>query len=424
MDEALTTTATQRYEPDPEAIGFVLQLVRALHSYGESAQRVEDLVEAMSDRLGLLGAQVFSTPTSIMASFGPLGRQRTHMLRVRPGEVNLGKLAAVEQVSVDVGSGRLSPGQGVLAIARINAAPSPYSPALTLLAFGVSSGAACQFLGGGVREIPVATLLGLGLGLFGEISAKVRRIGGVFDPLASFLVSFAAVGLAAVMGPISVLVATLAGLIVLIPGLTLTTALSELATRHLASGTARLSGAVITFLSIAFGVALGTRAGETVFGPPPLAAPELLPGWASLLALLLVPLCFTIIFRADLREAPWIILGGAIAVYAGRFGTATLGPELGAFAGSFAVAIAGSLYERVRKRPAAVVVVPGLLLLVPGTVGFRGLTSLMEHQSLAGIETAFSAIITAMALVAGVLVAGVVAPEPRLGVSRRESDLA
>lgn len=414
MDEPVTTTASHRYDPDPEAIGFVLQLVRALHGYGESAQRVEDLVEAMSDRLGLLGAQVFSTPTSIMASFGPLGRQRTHMLRVRPGEVNLGKLAAVEQVSVEVGAGRLSPGQGVLAIARIDSAPSPYGLPLTLLAFGVSSGAACQFLGGGAREIPVATILGLGLGLFGELAAKVRRIGGVFDPLASFFVSLAAVGLAHALGPISVLVATLAGLIVLIPGLTLTTALSELATRHLASGTARLSGAVITFLSIAFGVALGTRAGGMVFGPPPLAQPDLLPPWAGLVALLLVPLCFTIIFRAELREAPWIIVSGAIAVYAGRFGAATLGPELGAFAGAFAVAIAGSVYERVRKRPAAVVLVPGLLLLVPGTVGFRGLTSLMERQSLAGIETAFSAVITAMALVAGILVAGVVAPEARL----------
>ena len=414
MLDALTTSQAHRYEPDPEAIGFVLQLVRALHSYGESAQRVEDLVEAMSDKLGLLGAQVFSTPTSIMASFGPLGRQRTHMLRVRPGEVNLGKLAAVEQVSVEVGQGRLSPGEGVLAIARINRAPSPYGAALTILAFGVSSGAACQFLGGGLREIPVATILGLGLGLFGEVAARVRRIGEVFDPLAAFLVSLAAVGLAHVMGPLSVLVATLAGLIVLIPGLTLTTALSELATRHLASGTARLSGAVITFLSIAFGVALGTRAGAAAFGVPPLATPDLLPGWASLLALLLVPLCFTIIFRADLREAPWIVLSGAVAVEAGRLGAATLGPELGAFAGAFAVAIAGSLYERVRRRPAAVVVVPGLLLLVPGTVGFRGLTSLMERQSLAGIETAFSALVTAMALVAGVLVAGVVVPARRL----------
>ena len=46
-----------------------------------------------------------------------------------------------------------------------------------------------------------------------------------------------------------------AGLIVLVPGLPLTTALTELATRHLAAGPARLSGALVLFLSIGFGTA-------------------------------------------------------------------------------------------------------------------------------------------------------------------------
>ena len=55
------------------------------------------------------------------------------------------------------------------------------------------------------------------------------------------------------------------------PGLTLTAAMTELATRHLASGTARLSGAFITFLAIAFGVALGNRIGGAAFGLPPVA---------------------------------------------------------------------------------------------------------------------------------------------------------
>ena len=92
----------RRDEPDPVAVGFVLQLGHALHTHGYSAQRLEDVLGATADRLGLHGHQFFSTPTSIMASFGPIGRQRTHMLRVEPGEVNLGKLTALEQVSLDV----------------------------------------------------------------------------------------------------------------------------------------------------------------------------------------------------------------------------------------------------------------------------------------------------------------------------------
>lgn len=401
-------------DPDPAAVGFVLELVRALHEGGASAQRMEDILEHTARRLGLHDAQFFSTPTSIMASFGSLNRQRTHMLRVRPGEVNLGKLSAVEQVSLDVALGRLTPREGTAALARLAAAPPTYGAALTTLAFGVGSGAACQFLGGGGREVVAATLLGLGLGLLTLVVERRPRLGGVFEPLASFLVSMAAVGLAHVIGPLAVTVATIGGLIVLMPGLTFTTALNELAQRHLASGTARLSGAFITFLSIAFGVALGNRVGTVAFGAPPGVEPTLLPLWAHVVALVIAPLCFMIILRAELREAPFIVAAGALGVIGGRIGAATLGVELGAFAGAFAVAVASSGYERWRHRPAAVVLVPGLLLLVPGTVGFRSLTSLMERHAVAGVETAFSAVLTAVALVAGLLIAGVVAPEPRL----------
>ena len=397
------------------AIAFVLELVRALHSYGESAQRLEDILVALSQRLGLRDAQVFSTPTSIMASFGPIGRQRTHMLRVKPGEVNLGKLAEVERVSLEVVDGLCSPDDGTAALARVAAAPSRYGPALSTIAFGLGSGAACQFLGGGGREVMAATLLGVGLGLLQLVAGRQPRLGGgVFELLAAFLVSIAAVALARAGGPLSVSVATLAGLIVLLPGLTLTTALSELATRHLASGTARLSGAFITFLAIGFGVALGNQVGAAAFGAPPVVEPLLLPAWASLVALVVAPLSFSVILRAEPRDAPWIVIAGALGVYGGRLGAATLGVELGAFVGGLVVALASTLFERWQRRSPAVVLVPGLLLLVPGTIGFRSLTALMERQALAGVETAFSAMLTAVALVAGLLTAGVLAPKPRV----------
>jgi uncharacterized membrane protein YjjP (DUF1212 family) len=405
----------RRDEPDPVAAEFVLRLGRSLQCYGLSSQRLEDLLGATAERLGLSGHQFFSTPTSIMASFGPVGRQRTHMLRTEPGEVNLGKLAELERLGVEVAEGRSTPAEGSAAIDRIAAAPSPYGPALTTVAFGLVSGAACQFLGGGGREVLAASLLGLGLGFLALLTGALPRLGGVFEPLAAFLVSAGAIGMAHLLGPMSVLIATLAGLIVLLPGLTLTTAMTELATRHLASGVARLSGAFSTFLTLAFGVALGNRVGTEIFGAAPAAAAASSATWASLVALVLAPLCFTVILRAEPRDAPWIVLAGALGVLGGRIGAATFGVELGTFAGSFAVALAGNLYERWRRRPAAVIVVPGILLLVPGSVGFRSLTSLIEREALTGIETAFSMILTAIALVAGMLVAGVIVPERRIG---------
>ena len=75
--------------------------------------------------------------------------------------------------------------------------------------------------------------------------------------------------------------------------------------------------------------------------------------------------------------------------------------------------MASALYERWRRRPAPVVLVPGILLLVPGSIGYQSMSSMMERNTIAGIDTAFTMILTAVSLVAGLLIAGVVAPEPR-----------
>jgi len=407
-------------DPDPFAVGFVLRLARALHAYGYSAARLEDILAATADRLGLAGHRFFSMPTQIMAAFGPEDRQRTHLLRVEPGEVNLGKVAALEQVSLDVAQGRASPEEGMERIERIVAAPSPYGPAVVTLAHGVLSGTVCQFLGGGWREIVVATVLGLGLGLLAIYAASHARVGRVFESLAAFLISTAAIGLARLVGPISVFVATLAGLIVLMPGLLLTTAITELATRHLASGTLRLSSAFMTLLGIVFGVALGSRLGAMLFGDPASAIPVGLPGWAPYVAIVLASASSVVILRADPRDAPWIVAAGVLGVLSGRLGATKLGLELGMFVAAFGVAMASAAYERWRNRPAPVVLVPGILLLVPGSIGYLSMSSLMERNTVAGIDTAFTMVLTAVSLVAGLLIAGIVAPEPKRAATPRQ----
>jgi uncharacterized membrane protein YjjP (DUF1212 family) len=407
----------RRDEPDPIAVGFVLQLARALHAHGYSAQRLENILGATADRLGLEGHRFFSMPTQIMAAFGPEARQRTALLRVEPGEVNLGKLAALEQVSLDVAYGRSSPQEGMAEIARIVAAPSDFGPALTTISFGVLSGAVCQFLGGGWREIVVAATLGLFLGVFALYAERHARVSRMFETLAAFLLSMAALGLARLVGPISVFVATLSGLIVLMPGLLLTTAITELATRHLASGTLRMSSAFMTLLGIAFGVALGTAAGVAMFGAPmETIARAPLPWWAAPVAIVLAATCSVAILKADPRDALWIIAAGVLGVSAGRYAAIWLGAEQGTFVAAFGVALASSAYERWRHRPAPVVLVPGILLLVPGSIGYLSMSSLMERDTLTGIDTAFRMILTAVSLVAGLLLAGVVAPEPRRAV--------
>ena len=50
----------------------------------------------------------------------------------------------------------------------------------------------------------------------------------------------------------------------------------------------------------------------------------------------------------------------------------------------------------------------GLLLLVPGSLGLRGVSSLLDRDTLPGVESVFATVVVAMAIVAGLLIANAV----------------
>ena len=400
-----------------DAAELVIRLGRALHAFGTSSHRLEAALERVSRHLGLEG-QFFSTPTAIFASFGGGAKSETVLVRAEPGGMDLARLQEVEGLLSDLLAGRCEPRQVSARLDQVIAGPPRYGPVLTTLAFGLASGSAARFFGAGPREIAAAALVGLGIGLLGLLVAGRSNLSRLFEPLsacfAALFAGFAATWLAPFAGSIDAATVVLAGLIVLFPGLTLTLAMSELAARHLVSGSARLAGAVITFLGIGFGVAVGQHAAHALFGPAPAGAPLPLPGWTEAPALLGTALAFVVLFRARGRDLPWILLGALVALFGGRLGTELLGSELAAFVGAFLLGAVANTFRRALDRPAAVVQVPGMMLLVPGSLGFRSISSLLAQDPTAGIQAAFSMTLVAVSLVMGLLMATVLFAPRRL----------
>jgi uncharacterized membrane protein YjjP (DUF1212 family) len=392
-----------------------MELGRALHAAGSPAQQIEDGMEAASRRLGIHG-QFFSTPTALFASFGDAhGSRRTILERVQPGAVDLERTSDLDDLLGHLADGDIEPEEAASRLRLLEGSGARYGPVLTALCFASASGAAAQLLGGGAREMAAATAVGLITGVLASLASRATAVGRLFEPLAALLASFVATLTAATLPPLSVFLVTVAGLIVLVPGLTLTVAISELASRQLVSGSSRLAGAVALFFVIALGVAVGTQLGSALVGAQP-AHVEPAPlgdGWRWL-ALLVAGLSFTVLLRARAGDAPWIVLAGVVAVEGVRLGGRLLGPQLGAFVGALLVGIGGNLFARVLRRPAAIVQVPGLILLVPGSLGFRSLSSLLERDVLSGVETAFATTLVAIALATGTLLANVVVPPRRV----------
>lgn len=394
----------------PEA-ALVLELGRALHRYGTPAHRLEDTLTIVSRQLGLEG-QFFSTPTAIMAGFGPLGAQHASLVRVEPGTIDLEKMALVHALSDELRRGATTPAAAHARLRAIDAAPPRFGAAAMIVAFGLASGCSAVFFGGGIAEAIAGFAIGTLIGLIAIVTARAPRASRVFELVASFMAALVA-GLGAhYVAPFSVFVATLAGLIVLVPGLTLTVAMTELATRHYVSGSARLTASGIVFLEIIFGVALGGKIAEAITREPPgLHEPVPLPSWAILAALVISAFALMVLFRARPRAFGWILGAGSLAFLGARGGAIMLGPELGTLLGAVLLGVATNLYARFRRRPAAEPAIPGMLLLVPGSLGFRSLSAFLGGDAAGGIDSAFSMLMVALAIVAGLLVANAAVPQ-------------
>jgi len=362
-----------------------------------------------ASRLGIAG-QFFVTPTALFAAFSWGENQETLLERLEPGSVDLGKLAALDELIAQVANRDLSPVEASKRIDSILQAPPRWGAAISTMSFALISVCAARFFGGGWRELSAALVIGSLLGMLALVVGRRQQVVRLYEPLAALFATLIAMAFAAWLPPTNVFVATLGGLIVLVPGLTLTIAMTEIATRHLVSGTARLASAAVLFLVIGVGVALGRRIGAALFDAPILANPLPLHAWTEWVALLLSPLGFTVLFQARFREVGWISIAVVLAFLGARSGTQLLGPELGVFLGALAVGVGSYLYARKLHRPASIPLVPGIIMLVPGSFGFRSLDSLLAHDVLSGMETAFTMTLVAVALVTGLLMSNVVVP--------------
>jgi len=388
------------------AIGFVLALGRALHRYGTPAHRLEGGLRAACARLDL-EAEIFTTPTAIIMSFGSPTELKSRLMRVEGGELDMGKLAAVDALAEDVIEHRVTPEQGMRALEAIIAGPPRFGRLLWTLMHGVVAGALVVFFGGGLWDIALAGAIGLTLGSLAQLIQRSTDQARVFELVGAAFAATAAGIVSSTSTNITPSIVTLAALVVLLPGLSLTVAMTELATRNMIAGTARLMSAVIVLLELVIGVAIGERIVNALVHPHQ-ATLVPLPEYANLLALAASSLGVAILVQAKVRDFGWIIAACVVGYFGSRYGTEWLGGQLGALVGAFALGVLSNVYARKLDRPAQIVAVPAVLLLVPGGMGFRGMESMLDRNTLTGVETLFAMFIVATSIVAGLLIANAV----------------
>lgn len=400
-----------------ERFEFLTEAAVMLHRYGTPSHRLERSMTKLAASMGITSTFLY-TPTALVISLeddpsDPNNRiEKTVVRRVDAGSVDVEKLISFDDLLDEVAAGGVSVQEGRIGLRRIDAAPSLYSRWVYSLACAAACGAVAMILRASWVEVGVAGMVGLMVAGVELVQTRWQLESGLLEPVAGIMAATASLCFATYVMPIDDRLTTLAGLIVLIPGLKLTIGLTELAVGHLSAGTARIAGALVSLVTLFVGVALVWRvAGVMRQLPNPHIA---VPPWAPWMALVIAAIGFAIVFGAGLRQWP-VILGVSIAgVTTNWILSPAFGVEIGAFAGSLVVGGGSNLYARIFDRPALVALTPSMLILVPGSLGYRSLAALLEQQTIEGVQFAFAMIVVAVSIVGGLLVANLVIPPRRI----------
>jgi uncharacterized membrane protein YjjP (DUF1212 family) len=397
-------------EPGSAAAEFLLRFARVGHRAGYPTEELEERMLALAAALGLEGTEVSATPTIVEVSLGTIPNQRSFTLRVRPPTVDLDAIARLDELVQDVVDGMLDSEAALAALTDLEAATVDRPWPLVLGAYGLAGAALSPVLGGGWSEAAAAAVVGLVVGGIALPARRAARTEPMVAPVAAVAASFTAAVLVHAGFNASPDVVTLAALVTLLPGMTLTIGMRELATEHLQSGVANIASALVQLLGLVFGVGVGRSIATNWLGATSVAAPNLAFGATHLLAAFLAGLAFTLTLRARYRDALVMCTATVLALGANEIGKLLVGDDAAAFVAAVAVGVCGSLAGSLLRRSSLVFIVPGVLMLVPGSAGFNSALQLLTDQTVSGVTAAFDTFITAMSIAYGLMVSTVILP--------------
>ncbi|VAW40235.1 hypothetical protein MNBD_GAMMA01-229 [hydrothermal vent metagenome] len=390
---------------------LLLSMGKAISEAGAPAHRLESSMQVLLDKFKMEG-NFFSMPTALLATLGDEEIQRTYMVRTTPNDIDLEKISDLSDVITRLEDDELNINDAYAEIKRINQAKPRYKTGLMVFCIGLASASLAGLFQGSWIDVGVSLLMGWLTALIIVFSKKHDHLSLLFTPIAATIVGFTAMSISYFSESIDHFIVSLAGLIILVPGLGITTAIRELSTGHLVSGSARMAGAVTTFLLLSFGLALGFMLAMGIYGEVEIHKLASVPQWFVYLSIIIISFAFTVLFNAKPIDFIWVLLTAFIAIMGSKLAGVWLESPFSSFAAVLGVSIAGNVFALITKKPASIMHIPGVMLLVPGSIGFKSLEAMLHNQTLDGVQTAFSALLVAVALAVG-LIAGNLFVPPR-----------
>jgi len=398
-----------------QRIAFVSEMAARLHRYGTTAQRLEAAVTALSQRLDL-ECEAWSNPTGLILSFSDPAKalgstDTTRVIRLPPGENDLAKLCEADRIAEAVANGQMTVAQGHTALRTLDLAPSRWARIAQVLAFGLAAAGVAGLWRLPWPDIATAAFTGVLIGLLDQFASARPAMKEASEALSALMAGAVVSLVAALAGPLNLNTVIIASLVALLPGMALTNAMNELTSQHWVSGTVRMAGALTTVMKLTVGAMVAVALIDLVGLKPLVRASRIQAGWVEWVSMGVAALAFAALFKARARDYPWV-MGAAISGYLiARYVGEAWGSLAGIFLSALVLTAAGNAFGRWKQRPGAVVRLPGIIMLVPGSASLRGLLTMVQQQDVGAGQSALLGVLNiVMALVAGLLFGNLLLP--------------
>lgn len=389
----------------PQKYKFIVQLGKALHHYGVPSYKSEMYLSEIAEKKGIQGS-FMDLPTSINYVFYEADEQTySHAESVSPGELNLGALSKIVEIANNLLSDTIDFTEAKQAMKSIKTTPPTYNIFLELLGFMVSAGAFSIILDTSWTSAIAASFVGGIVYLITLLGRRSVYIRSTQEALVAFVATFVTGLLSLQFSQINISMTILASIIVFIPGLSITTALEEITARNLVSGTAKLFDALISLFKQFFGVVMGLHILPLFAEINQLQVINDIPNWVDYFAIISLALALTPAFKIRPRDLFLCVVVGFVSFY-----TTTLfafaGILVSIFMGTLVTVAISKLFSKLHNSPRLVFLVPGIIMLVPGSKAFIGLSSIFLHETTTSGNMGEQIIYIFMGIIGGLLFSG------------------
>ena len=397
-----------------QTMSLLERLAEAMTKYGAPIYSIEDTVQRTAKKLMAEGEYIIIFG-ALFSACGKYLQQKIALSRLPIAGFNVEKLNATKAVAAAVIAGEMSGPDAESRLIAIDEQPPIYGNWVIIFSWWLASTSIAFLFGGMWFDALVAGIIGLLSVSITNVFPKRGNLSRLIEPISAFLASFVAVFGMVISTHYSIHysmpIVLVCSLIILMPGFAFTRAMSEIAMGHLVSGTARFVSATLTLMFLCAGTFVGFALIK-FFLPVSIQAFTIIPPHPLALALICIPqsisLCLS--FHVHWRYMTAVVLVDIFVVFIMIYGGFWLGGAVGCGMGAFAVGILANGYARWKKCSSVVIKVPCFMVLVPGSVGFNAMVTILAANPMAGIEAGVMMIITGLSIVVGSILADSVFP--------------